>query len=288
MTSRRYLFVVTIFIVTWNIWAIFTAAEQTPFTHLWQLWHPLSFTLVGGALIIPMLVYGVRVAHRWGGRSSAIGRGILWMLLGVGCWLPVGVFVFYWYTTCAIWPVLGCSYPIGYEPLLSWSTPWFNVMYPAFAVGLWNLASLVGLAGRQLVRLWWVPALVLTVDIVAATPLGAGFIVDHWDGSTAQTVAMGALLGNVAILSGGLILAINARHAAAGMFHRPLWTLVAALALLTVGDWVSAARVRAGADLGGLTVPVYSASMLLIVLSLTMFGQVVEAQMPRAVVRSDD
>ncbi len=276
--ARRYLTFIAFYLVTWNAWSLIVDADEWTYSHLWQIWHPLAFPLVGSFLLAPIIPYMWRVRSLWGGRSSTVGRALGWFFLGIVCWAPIASMILAWHLTCAVWPILQCSYPIGYEPHVSISTPFFNMIYPAFALALWNIGQLVGVDARGMVRRLWIPAVVVLIDLAVALPPGAGLIIPEWTGTTEQWVALMSLVGNVVILSGTVLLASNAQAAAGGMFARPLLTLTGALSILTVADWVSAARVRANIELGGVTIPLYGTAILLMMVMFAQFGRIGESQ----------
>jgi hypothetical protein len=88
-------------------------------------------------------VFGVVVSRRWGGAKSALGRGILFMALGLIAWGAVGGYIWSYYNGIFNWLPGVYADPVA-APYPSLADVGFIAAIPLWTVGMFNLAKATG------------------------------------------------------------------------------------------------------------------------------------------------
>ncbi|MCW2924677.1 MAG: sensor-containing diguanylate cyclase/phosphodiesterase [Thermoleophilia bacterium] len=193
--------------------------------HPWNLWHPFYFGVVNATfVVIPFLVFGIGIARRYGGWSSAIGRAILLLGTGTSLW---GLGNFYWFVQNAK----------GEEaPYPSLADAGYLAVLPFAAWALWELARVVGIdrSDWALLPLALAVAFPLNAWIMLPQGIGAG----TFDTPLTTAISTTYILSDVVLLGVGIIVATGARRAAGGRFFAPVLAVVGSIFLLYVGDLV--------------------------------------------------
>ncbi len=134
----------------------------------WFLYLYITQTTSGGPAniysntygIIPLIggIYGFLLARRWGGFSSAVGRAVSFLSLGLITW-GFGMVIWLYYNI-----ILGVSVPYP-----SWADASFVISWPLWAIGIINLSRATGakfelrkMEGKIL--LFVIPAVIIAIS----------------------------------------------------------------------------------------------------------------------------
>jgi len=252
-----------------------------PFRGLWPLTHPYWFNpLIALVALVPALVFGSSVARAFGLRTKA-GSAALAFAAGIVAWC-LGNLVWFWYNTCTSWGALGCDAAIS-APYPSAADVGFIALLPCYAFAMVQLARMLATGWRDVLRLAWVPLVVAAVTVYVMFPSFsiAGVEVPNRsllfdDGYTHAQVVFSVLyaITDAILLSMAIVIALRARHAAGGIFLRPMLCAAAALTLQYVADLVFNIRVANDTSFAGdIADFLYFWAMFVMVLGIYLLGR---------------
>lgn len=244
MTNRqtyRYLIAALIFIVPYQLILGFGPASEkgAVFEGLWQVWHPYYLPAVGLITIPIIFGYNMQLAKRLGGRSSAFGRMIFWMSLGMFSFTVVGAMIVFGYLTCSAWPVLACDNQLGWTPYPSWAHVFFLLMYPLVILGMRGVFSMLAITRRDVIRNLWILGIVVGVSMAIALPAGLGFAFESMTWTWPHVVDLAILLCGSLVLWTAIVAALHARDMSGGLFFRPLLVFISGFAFVALGDLIA-------------------------------------------------
>lgn len=192
-------------------------------------------------ILVPATAAFVAVRREFGLRTP-LGSGLALFLGGVVSWAMGNVMWFY-YSSCDSWPILGCGANVQI-PFPSPADVLFLGIYPFCLAASIQLARAFGLRPRHFVQRVRAPLILAAVTLLVGIPPTqvAGMRVGHGqlvapDSSTVDAMLVAAyMFGDIVLIWILLVLADAARQAAGGRFGRPLFLLVTGLGSLYVAD----------------------------------------------------
>ncbi|MBC7644214.1 MAG: hypothetical protein H7123_03740, partial [Thermoleophilia bacterium] len=246
------------------------------FTHFVWLSVPQSIVL-----LIPVLLVGFITSKRYGGFKSAMGRALFFLSLGVLSWAVVGNGIFF---------LKQLNEHGGSVPYPWWSDVGYVGLLPLYGLGLYFLASLVGVRGKDYLKLAWVPLLVGAFTYWLTLPLpnswhGKEWVLTSWDGFTKDPSFFGFngsmasvvyLLMDVVILTWAVIILINSRKIAGGVFLPAVGLVTFSLVAQYLGDLLFDQRIISAKHpyfTGDIASIMYAASMYTMAFALIRFAE---------------
>ena len=236
-------------------------------------------------LLLPVLLVGFSTSRRYGGLKSHMGRGIFFLSLGILSWGVVGNGVFF---------LKQLKEHGGSVPYPWWSDLGYVGLLPLYGFGLYFLARLVGVRGSDYLKLAWVPVLVGAFTYWMTLPLPKGWhgkewVLTTWKGFTAAPAAPGHafygfngsmasvvyLLVDVVIMTWAVIILINARKIAGGVFMPAVGLVTCSLVAQYLGDLLFDQRIISSAHpyfTGDIASIMYAASMYTMAFALLRFA----------------
>jgi hypothetical protein len=241
-----------------NVFMKDPASADRHFTGLWPLTQPYWFNpLIALVAIVPALTFGIRVSRAFGLRTLA-GSAAASFAAGIIAW-SVGNLVWFWYNTCTAWGALGCAHATE-APYPSAADVGFIVLLPCYGFAAVQIARILATTWRDVLRLSWVPVLAFAVTaylmLPAFTVLGVhvpnrSYIFAAGYDSSQTAFSIMYLVSDAVLLSLSVINLFRARHAAGGMFFRPVLFTAFALLLQYIGDLIFDVRVARGTEFAG-------------------------------------
>lgn len=278
-SAYRLLAAIALFGVAFELLLTRGPAVGEEFQGLWQVWHPLYLPLLGLATVPIALFYQFPLSRRLGGRSSAFGRTIWFLTLGMLLYTMVGTVIVFVEITCDAWPFVSCSHPVGYLPHPNWGYVGFLAMYPVVAMGLTALLNGLGTSvKREMVRHWYVPVIVAGIDIALVAPFGADLAFASNQTTMGTAIDAAIVIGGWVVLSLAAVCAINARQLSGGAFARPVAVMLAGFLVLSIGDLIQVNTSGAGRlfDANDPSAAPYTLGFILWIASSLMFGAAIE------------
>lgn len=254
-----------------------------PLTTMWHVWHPYWFGVLNGAVfVVPFLLFHLPVVHMYGGRRSRLGRAILLLGLGGISWGVVGNGVWFWYNTCTHLPsVVGCAHARE-APFPSLADIGYLGMLPLAGCGLIELARVLALELRDVVRRSWafVPstAVALVVGLPSTSILGVhvgmGALYDPESSPIARLFSVMYIASDSILLGLAIIIATAATSVAGGRLLPPVIAIVASFASFYAADMLFYVRVANDTFYNGdISDSMYAASMLCLSLATLLLAR---------------
>lgn len=248
--------------------------------HWWNITHRVWISVAQTLVLAPLLLtVNLPAIRRYGGMRSQMGKAILFLSLGFVAWGVVGN---------GIWFGYQISHG-GDSPAYPW---WTDVAYvlllPAYLLGMLALARAMAVTARDFLRQSWIfgVALLATAYVTVPLPGGVGrkWVVDDWsawhDKGTFGPfnwvhASVGYVATDIVILSMAVIVLINARRVAGGMFHLPTRWVAVSVLFQYLGDLLFDQRYSAGIyRTGDIATICYGISMYLIMYAVLGFAQI--------------
>lgn len=245
--------------------------------HVWQLWHPYYFApLYSTFILVPAVLFVREVARGYGGFASVLGRAVSLLTIGSVLW-GFGSAVWFYYNTCSVWPVGGCGEAVE-VPYPSLADAGYLAILPFAAVALYYLMRALGMMLSDMVKSVWVfvvmfvPSVYLTWELPGGW--GRSYLYDG-EGWTLGNVISGIYVtSDVVLVSLSVILLINARRAAGGVFFAPILAVALSFLALYAADMFFFARVANetyyNADVSD---GLYAVALFMVVFATYLFGR---------------
>jgi signal transduction histidine kinase len=205
--------------------------------------HPEWFGMWYSAFASGLSIAVLGRLHRIGGTRSALGRGMLLLVLAQLSW-ACGELLWFTYTTCDVWGPFACAMATE-TPYPSLADLFYLSFYPLAVAGLLRLAQAIGLSRRRLLRYWWILVPVALVCGSAFMPsLEIGGVVfgggarDPDATALAFVATMGYVLFDIGLLTLAVIVALRARQAPGALLFIPVTTVAVAAAGMAIGDFL--------------------------------------------------
>jgi hypothetical protein len=257
-----------------------------PLHHWYDVTHTMWISVPQSIVLLPALVWVSAVAIKgFGGLRSALGRGLLFLALGVFSWGVAGNGVFFLYQV---------SHHGGAVPYPWWSDVGYVGLLPFYGIGMLFLSRLVGLVRSGYLRMAWVPVAVGAVTYWLTLPThglpgwlhGNQWVLTTWNnftskptffGFNANMASFGYLLMDTVVLSWAVVVLVNARRASGGVFVPALRLVVLSLGAQYLADLVFDQRIVSTTHpyhTGDIATILYTASMFLMTFAIASFAEI--------------
>ena len=277
-----------------------------PFEGLLDLLHPYYLgLLLTTVCIIPAALFAPSLARAYGGGQSAVGRAVMFLTLAAVSF-GIGDAIWFWYTTCTSWGMLGCDAAVE-VPYPSWADVGYLLMLPLAAIALHSLTKVVNLRPRDygivaaIAFLIAIPTVWMTWSIGghgkqwlydSSSPgfldaLGQLLMLNLELGEASNLISGIYVLSDVVLFSFAVVLLVFARRTTGGVFIVPLVAVALAFMFQYVADMLFFKRVfdetLSSADITDIFDGLASWTIML---SIYLFGRAF-AQMTRELPASD-
>jgi hypothetical protein len=252
-------------------------------SHLYQVWEPYFVNVWYGAVgVIAALGFNLTTVRRYGGFKSFVGRGLLFMAIGFTVW-SFGNVVWFWYNTCNLWPsVIGC-HRASSAPYPSLADAGYLLLLPCYVVGLYSLGKVLALTWKEYLKFLWIPIIIGLITAYMTAPTvhvfgfkyGLSWLFDPKYTLLKNFTSSLYVASDIIVFSMTLIMLINARRIAGGMFFKPVLALLFALTSLYLGDMFFFKRVFDTTYYNGdISDVLYALSLYLVAVSMYFFAKV--------------
>lgn len=280
--SRIYTWVCLGLFAMFETYLLFYGGRNDKYTHWYNVIHPVWLSVPQSILLaVPIILVGFPAGHRFGGWSSHMGRALYFISAGVLSWAVVGNGVFF---------IKQLSLSNGAVPYPWWSDVGYLGLLPLYGIGLFFLSRLVGVSGVEYLKLFGVAVLVILFTWWLALPTGSlgslhgqEWVIASWNGFTdsptffflnGSMASFIYLLSDIVILTWALIILLNSRKMAGGMFVPGVTLVTVSLFVQYLADLLFDQRIAKGSYFtGDIATILYAASMFTMVFALIRFAE---------------
>ena len=221
--SSKLLVVFYVLIVIWWITIFTRGINETNENYF--------YSLVYGLIPLFWGIAGLVNSKHWGGISSTVGKGILFLSLGITCW-GIGNLVFAYYN-------LALQIPVPYP---SFADAGFILLYPFTAIGIYFLSKATGItyALKKLggkIGLLVIPILMIVISYYFLFVVARGGVISY-DGDLLKLILDIAFpVGSVIIISMAVGVYWLSREYLGGVFRKPILLILFGFLLAYITDF---------------------------------------------------